>query len=145
MTATATADDLRRQFRLPEADEIYLDGTGRTWETVVTGHPGTIEQWLIVHDYPLPYGYNVSTARAALLIIPGYPDTQIDMVFFSPALSRTDGQSIARLTPRVVDGSQWQQWSRHRTGDNPWRPGIDDIASHFLLVDYWLARELPKG
>jgi hypothetical protein len=132
---------MRRQFRLPEGDEAYLDWLGLPWETVVD--QGT--RWLVVHDRPLPDGYRWKTALAALRIPPGYPDVQIDMVYFHPALSLVDGRPIAGLSPMQFDGKSWQQWSRHRTAQNPWRPGEDDIAGHFTLVDHWLTRELRRG
>jgi Prokaryotic E2 family E len=130
---------MRRQFRLPEADELYLDTLVLNWETVVEG---TV-QWLVVHEWPLPVGYNYAKAMAALVIPPGYSDAPLDMVYFFPHLARSDGGQIKGLTPRAFDGKDWQQWSRHRTPENPWRPGEDDIAGHFILVDHWLRRELP--
>ena len=80
----------------------------------------------------------------AIVIPPGYPDAQLDMVYFFPPLARADGGAIGALTPRRFDEKDWQQWSRHRTQQNPWRPGEDDIAGHLMLVDYWLRRELPR-
>jgi hypothetical protein len=44
----------------------------------------------------------------------------------------------------VLDGKQFQQWSRHRTGANPWRPGLDNVCTHLLLVNSWLEKELRK-
>ncbi len=81
----------------------------------------------------------------ALRIEPNYPDTQIDMVYFSPSFTRADNKAIKAVTAQNFDGKIWQQWSRHRTGKNPWRPGVDDISTHLLLVDYWLKSELNKG
>jgi hypothetical protein len=64
-------------------------------------------------------------------------------VYFCPHLARADGGQIRALTTRRFDDKDWQQWSRHRTAANPWRPGLDDLAGHFMLVDNWLLRELP--
>jgi hypothetical protein len=130
---------MRRQFRLPEADELHMGTLGLPWETVVEA---TV-QWLVVHDRPLPHGYNHGKVLTALVIAPGYPDAQLDMVYFCPHLARADGARIGGLSSRAFDSKDWQQWSRHRTEQNPWRPGEDDIAGHFILVDYWLRRELP--
>ena len=77
----------------------------------------------------------------ALLISPNYSDSQIDMVYFKPGLARRDGKGINNLSQMTIAGQTWQQWSRHRTQQNPWRSGIDDIASHLGLVDEWLRRE----
>ena len=130
---------MRRQFRLPEADELHLDALGLPWETVLEGQV----QWLVVHDRLLPPGYNHAKGMAAVVIPPGYPDAQLDMVYFFPHLARTDGGRVGGLSSRAFDGKDWQQWSRHRTAQNPWRAGEDDIAGHFILVDYWLRRDLP--
>lgn len=132
---------MRRQFRLPPDDEVYLDSLGLPWETVIDA----AMQWLVIHDHPLPAGYTVERAHVALSVPPGYPDVQIDMVYFSPALARSDGRPIGALADQQIEGRTWQRWSRHRTEQNPWRPGVDDVATHLLLVDHWLRRELsPK-
>jgi hypothetical protein len=132
---------MRRQFRLPELDEEFLDSQGLPWETVVENGV----QWLVIHDWPLPAGYNHATAFAAVVIPPAYPDVQIDMVYFFPALARVAGGNIGGLTARAFDAKSWQQWSRHRTGQNPWRPGEDDVAGHLIQVRHWLAREIQGG
>ena len=127
-------------FALPQADEDYLNGLGLPWETRVNAG----NQWLVIHDWRLPKGYNVETNTLALRIPASYSDAQIDMVYFRSAVSRTDGRPIGALTLQPVAGENWQQWSRHRTTANPWRPGIDDVASHLSLVDDWLQREFLK-
>lgn len=129
---------MRRQFRLPEADELFLNAQGLGWESVIDGKV----QWLVVHERPVLAGYNHAKALTAVVIPPGYPDAQLDMVYFFPQLARADGKRIGGLSLRSFDGKDWQQWSRHRTAQNPWRPGEDDIAGHFILVDHWLRREL---
>ncbi len=131
---------MRRHFQLSEEDEDSLTACGRPWEAVVENNA----KWLIFPDYPIPDGYNSRTATAALRIPPSYPDDQIDMVYFCPALALTSGKGIAQLTPLVVDGKPFQQWSRHRTAQNPWRPGLDSVCTHLLQVDSWLERELGK-
>jgi hypothetical protein len=129
---------LRRDFKLPEEDVECLDALGFRWETVTEG--GT--KWLIIHAYPIPVGYNRNTADVALRIPPSYPDDQIDMVYFSPALALTINRVIRNLSDTRVDGKAFQQWSRHRTGENPWRSGLDNIGTHLLQVNDWLQREL---
>src|ERR1035438_2320494 len=64
-------------------------------------------------------GYDRETAKLALLIPPGYSDSQIDMVHFSSALARNDGKPIGGLTASRVGDENFQQWSRHRTPKNP--------------------------
>lgn len=129
---------MRQIFQLPEEDEACLTDGGYQWEAVIEA--GT--KWLIIPAYNIPDGYNQRVAHLALRIPPSYPDDQIDMVYFSPALALANGRAIKSLTPHILDGKPYQQWSRHRTSENPWRPGLDNIATHLLQVDTWLRREL---
>jgi len=134
----ADGTKLRRDFKLPEEDVETLDALGFKWETVVKG--GT--KWLIIHAYPIPEGYNHRTADLALRIPPSYPDDQIDMVYFRPALALTTNRPINNLSDATIVGERFQQWSRHRTGANPWRSGLDNVGTHLLQVNDWLRREL---
>ena len=130
----------RRQFRLPEADEAFLNRLGLRWETIVEGPA----KWLILYGYSLSEGYTVEVTDLALRIDAQYPNAQIDMAYFEPALMRKNGANIANLSSQPLDGRNFQQWSRHRTGHNPWRPGVDDIETHLLLVKHWLHHELTR-
>ena len=96
----------RRDFRLPESDEAFLDSLGLRWEAVI--------------------------------------DQGVNMASFCPALARADGKGINGLSGHVLDVRNFQQWSRHRTAQNPWRPGEDDLQSHVLLVEHWLCHELTR-
>lgn len=131
---------MRLTFQLAEEDEECLAARGQPWEAVIENNA----KWLIFPEYPIPDGYNLRAASAALRIKPSYPDDDIDMVYFFPALALKSGRAIAQLTPFALDGKQYQQWSRHRTGANPWRPGLDNVCTHLLQVDSWLERELRK-
>jgi hypothetical protein len=132
---------LRQDFRLPESDEAYLQGLGLTWEALLEG----ASRWLIIHEWTIPAGYNQGQVSIALLIPANYSDSQIDMVYFKQHLARTDGRPIGALSTQQIGGVEWQRWSRHRTGANPWRIRIDDVASHLSLVDEWLRREFVKA
>lgn len=131
---------IRQDFLLPEADGAYLNDLGLPWETVLDGQT----RWLKIHEWVLPAGYDRPTVSVALLIPAGYSDSQIDMVYFNPGLSRLDGKAIGALSSQIIVGETWQRWSRHRSAINPWRPGEDDISSHLTLVDDWLRREFEK-
>ena len=132
---------MRRQFALPTEDMEWLESQQLRYELVDEG--GVLR--VMIHDFPVGSGYNVESVAVNVRIEPGYPDSQIDMVYFYPALSRVDGRSIAALSNDNFDGKTWQRWSRHRTPANPWRPGIDNLATHFALIQDWLSRELKKG
>jgi hypothetical protein len=131
----------RRDFRLPAADEAFLDSLGVAWEAVQEGGV----QWIILRQYPLPPGYAPERVDIAIRISAGYPDAALDMAYFLPHVRRIDGRPIPATDGRVtVLGAAWQQWSRHRTGANPWVSGEDDLGSHILYMDTWLAAEVEK-
>jgi hypothetical protein len=132
---------MRRQFDLPTMDVEHLEARGSAWETVAEGGV----RWLILHDFTVPSGYDRARVQAALRIEPNYPDVEIDTVYFHPPLARSDGGPIRATHPQALDGRQWQRWSRHRTPEGPWRPGEDDLASHLVLVEHWLKRELGRS
>ena len=131
----------RKDFALPQADLDWLHNTGLRFELV--SENGVLR--VILYDFPVPDGYNRRQVDLNVCIDPGYPDAQIDMVYVHPHLARTDGIAIRALAQNEFDGKVWQQWSRHRTPANPWRPGLDNLSAHFGLVGEWFARELRKG
>ena len=132
---------MQRQFELLPEDVEHLDGVSLQWETVNDNG----SRWLLLHGFPIPEGYIQSTSTAALLIPPTYPESQIDMVYFKPAIQRQDGQTIPQTqATATVCGQPYQRWSRHRTPENPWEPGVDNIERHLYLVQHWLRREF-KG
>jgi hypothetical protein len=137
----AARRQLRRHFRLPEHDEEFLGSLGLDWETVREG--GILR--LVIYDYAVPAGYTVEKVTLFLRIEPAYPDTQIDMVYFLPHLHRRDGRTIGALSTEAFDAETWQRWSRHRSAQNPWRAGVDNVSTHLVAVDHWLACELAKG
>src|SRR5690348_13981378 len=75
---------MRRDFDLPEEDEDFLESLGRPWETVRDGGA----QWLLLHEFPFPDGYNHATGSIAIAIPSGYRTAQLDMAYFNPALAR---------------------------------------------------------
>ena len=131
---------MKRQFQLPEQDVVYLEDLGLPWEAVNDGGM----QWVLIHNFPVPPGYNVTDVSVAVKIETGYPRAQLDMAYFFPALIRLDGKGINAITLQMIDGKQYQRWSRHRTGENPWRDGVDDLSTHLTLVSYWFEQEFLK-
>lgn len=131
---------MRRDFALPSEDMEWLETRGSEYELVREVNALRV----VLYDFDVPPGYQVDRVTANVRIEAGYPDTQIDMVYFFPSLARTNGRPIGAISPDQFDGKSWQRWSRHRTPANPWRPGIDNLATHFALVQDWLEREARK-
>jgi hypothetical protein len=130
----------RLDFKLRPADLAFVNSLGLRWEAVLEGRVMCV----VIYDWPLPSGYNVDAADVHVRMTEGYPDVQIDMAYFAPALARRDGRGINGLSSLQFDGRQWQQWSRHRTANSPWRIGEDDLSTHMQYVYAWLEAELQK-
>lgn len=134
--ATATvAVPPRREFRLPEDDEAYLDSLDLRWEAIKNDKV----RWVLLHGHPLPPGYAQRTAVMAIRIEGGYPPGALDMASFFPHLARVDGKPIHSVSNVVIDGKEFQQWSRHYA----WQDDVDSLATHHLHVQNWLEAE-PK-
>ncbi|OWK71402.1 multiubiquitin domain-containing protein [Pedobacter sp. AJM] len=133
---------LRREFELPEEDIDHLNSLGLPWEAIGNPVTGSV-MWLLIHEFPMPDGYNQDQATIALMIAPSYPATEIDMAYFFPALSKVSGRGINALAAQPIDGNTYQRWSRHRA-PGQWRPGVDNIASHLCLVENWLIKDLGR-
>lgn len=131
---------LRRQFLLPAEDVEYLDGLDLRWEAVDSGG----QRYVLVHEVPLPAGYTVPAVCLAVQLDAGYPRSVLDMVYAYPGLQRLDNQPIGALSPLPIDGKQFQRWSRHRTGANPWRMGIDNLGTHLEQARLWFEQEFAK-
>lgn len=130
----------RREFRLPPDDESFLTEYGLPWETVMNGSP-----WVLIHEFPTQEGYNHPRVTAAVRIETGYPHTELNMAYFFPALARLDGKPIgATQGTQTLDGKTFQRWSRHRSSQNPWKIGQDNLGTHVILIEDWLEREFRK-
>lgn len=132
---------LRRQFDVLPADRQFLEDYGLPWETILDGS----QMWVLIHNFPAPAGYNHERVTAAIRLETGYPNVELNMVYFFPALARKDARKIgATDATQAIDGKSYQRWSRHRTGQNPWKVGRDNLGSHVILIEDWLAREFER-
>jgi len=131
---------MRRQFQLPEEDIIFLNSLELPWETIVDQGM----EWVIIQNYPVCLGYIIDNVTLAVKLETGYPRTPLDMAYFFPALQRKDGKGINAISVQPIDGKLFQRWSRHRTPQNPWREGVDDLSTHLSLVSFWFEEEFKK-
>ena len=131
---------MKRDFRLSEDDEVFLNSLSLNWEAISEGGM----QWIIIRDFPVTPGFNVEKVDVAIKIEVGYPRTQLDMAYFFPPLSRKDGCPIGAVSSQNIQNVVYQRWSRHRTPTNPWREGIDDLSTHMSLVSFWFEQEFIK-
>jgi hypothetical protein len=79
-----------RQMTLPEPDAEFLARRGLA-HAVAVDCPMTC---VMLQDWRLPQGLNVTTADLLIRLQPGYPDLPPDMWWFSPAVTRANGGAI---------------------------------------------------
>ncbi len=131
---------LRLMFRLSEDDVEFLHANKYEYETISENRVNR----LVINNFSVPPGYNIETVNLFLRIEQNYPDSEIDMFYVYPHLQRSDGKGIRALTYENFEGKSWQRWSRHRSGENKWRPGIDGVRTHIELINELLKMELNK-
>src|SRR5258706_15985085 len=127
---------MRRNFRLPEEDERHLNARGLPWEALTEGGAN----WVLLHEFPVPPGYNYPNVMAAIRIEAAYPPGKLDMVYYFPSLVRAGGQAINGLSDQPLDGKTFQRWSRHYE----WLELEHDLSTHISCVEHWLQSELLK-
>lgn len=133
------ANALRRHFALLPKDEAFLNSLGYIWQTINDGR-----RWLLINDYRLPSGYHQTTCSIAIEVPPPYPAAELDMFYCNPALSRESGATIPQTeATQVVDGNNFQRWSRHRESGQ-WVPEHDCVITHLGLIEESLLREVES-
>lgn len=130
----------KTDFELPAVDVEFLNNLGCKWETNIDSNIRRI----VIYGYPMPEGYPTETVDINLRIGAHYPDEQIDMAYFYPPIEHPNGKIIPALAVDNFNDKTWQRWSRHRTSQNPWQPGVDDISTHLVCVNHWLTKELQR-
>ena len=65
----------------------------------------------------------------------------VDELPTSPLIEQLARNCVANLSWSIPTASTSIAF-RHNA--NPWRPGIDNVATHFGLAEHWFARELKK-
>ena len=132
--------ELRRNFTLPDVDTNFLESLGNDFELVTENNVNRV----VVKNFKVLPGYKQTEVDFNVRIEKLYPDVQIDMVYFYPHLERLDGKPIKAIAQDSFDGKSWQRWSRHRTAKHPWKPGVDNLETHYTCIQSWLERELLK-
>lgn len=128
-------------FVLPEEDMMFAERHHDQIELILEGN----KQWVLIHDFDVPEGYNIDKVTAAIQLPVGYPSLGPDMVYFYPGLALTSGRAIHAADVLVtILGKTYQRWSRHFTSSSPWRPGEDSLETYCLMIKGWLKKELTR-
>jgi|ERR1700756_293230 len=118
---------------LPQKDREYLESKNLRFLEIKAAN----QNGLVIEDYVLPLGkYNVPSTHLLILIPQGYNDTHPDMFYCCPKLTLMPNNNLPAATGGQLsfNNQTWQQWSRHLTVGNDWRPGIDGISSYLQKV-----------
>lgn len=115
---------------LPQPEIEFLDARGLPY--TVSEEAGMT--CVVFPGYALPPGLNVPGADLLIRISPGFPDVPPDMWWFSPGVTRLDGQVIpaTEVTENHL-GRSWQRWSRHLNAGQ-WQSGTDGLQTFLAMI-----------
>ena len=118
---------------LLEDDELYLKEKGYSYEC--RQDPGG-QVYVVIKDYTLPPGYTGDKVDLLVIIPAGYPTAQMDMFWVYPEIRFYHNNSYPNAADCFEDriGLRWQRFSRHYSPKYPWRPGVDSLSSHLIMV-----------
>ena len=126
-------------FELLPEDVQYLDSNYlNRWRKEAQSDSGVLG--LFIDNFEIPSGYKEKHSTLMIIVPSGYPGTKIDMFFFYPALTKSNGNKIGAVAQANQFNSTWQQWSRHYE----WEPGKDSIVSHIEYIKRELEAEVQK-
>ena len=126
---------------LPELDMAYLNNRGIPYQVLVESSMTCV----VIPQWTLPKGLNLSASDLLLRLSPGYPDVQPDMWWFDPPVRLADGCELpATSAVEGYLGRKWQRWSRHFNGSQ-WKSGVDSLESYLALIWRELERGVPEG
>jgi len=135
----ARAGEATQHDILTGDDVAYLTSLGLPWEVIVDAGNA---QALVIHDFPLPSGANRPKTDLMIRLPNTYSAAELDMFNLPRGVGRADGRVLPNLSDTTFGETEWTQWSRHRLEGEPWRPGIDCVATHLALVEKVLLADL---
>jgi hypothetical protein len=98
------------------------------------------EGWanVVLHDHPLPEGFNKRSTELLTKFPLSYPNGQPDMFWTDPDLTLKGGQ-VPQSADRIETalGKQWRRFSWH---PQKWNPGVDDLRTYLEFVENRLAK-----
>jgi hypothetical protein len=101
--------------------------------------------WVIIHDFPLPRGYNYASTDVLILLPPSYPQTPPDWFYVDYNLRLANGQRPPHIfygdTSYDPNRSMFRQepppalkgWTACCLHIHEWRPAPNPLAGHSLL------------
>lgn len=115
---------------LPEVDIVFLTERAIAHEIALESGMTCV----VLHEWPLPEGFDRPAADLLVRLTPGYPDVPPDMWWFDPPVLKADGQALPATNAKEhYLGRTWQRWSRH-FGGAQWKSGVDCLESYLALI-----------
>lgn len=116
------------------------EATGYVVEIIPEGG----QLWVVVRQAAIPRtAYTRDRSDVLLQTDFQYPMSAMDMFWMEPEVQHANGSNPSHagtLEPHV--GRSWRRWSWHRNGI--WKPGADDLLTHWALVEACWAMETPR-
>lgn len=117
---------------LPEDDIEFLAEKQFDYELVE--QPSELD--LIIHKFRFE-AYLPKEADLLIRLLPGYPQTAVDMFYTIPDVKLPSGAFPKNCDQHPTIGNKaWQQWSRHTS----WRSGVDNLRTFLASVTAEIAQ-----
>lgn len=87
-------------------------------------------EWVIIHNYTLPSGWNKSQTALLIIIRPGYPTTPPDNFYTDGDLRLSNNTQPGNTSQFQYLDKQWLQFSYHA---EVWQPHPDLLLGHNLF------------
>lgn len=100
--------------------------------------------WLVVKQVAIPSkAYTRDLSDVLLQTDYQYPMSAMDMFWMEPEVLHANGSTPSHIsTVEPHAGRTWRRWSWHRNG--VWKPGTDDLLTHWAFVEACWAKETPQ-
>lgn len=118
-------------------DDAYLKSKAFNYD--VQSDQGLI--CVVIHDFPLPVGFDRSNTDLLVRLPQGFPDAQPDMFWCEPPIKIAATGAVPPAADQMEPfvGRTWQRFSRHLP-PGAWKPGTDSLQSFLSLVSAELRR-----
>lgn len=130
---------------ISDADRAFLESKGWQYTVEEVTEGGSVMTHLVIHDYELPAGFNISKTKLLLRLPTDFPDAAPDMFWVEPEVRLTATNSYPAQADQFQEwpgfSGRWQRFSRHFQGQ-AWRPGVDDLQTWLGAIRRLLEKDV---
>lgn len=99
---------------------------------------------VVIHDFPLPPGYQPEKTDLLLRLPAGFPDAAPDMWWCDPPVRLGTGSApVAAESMETYLGRVWQRFSRHFQ-PGQWKPSRSGLATFLAVIKSDFAKAVPS-